>query len=224
MRRRRLVSLAGAGLPVLLGGCLGGNRDASPAPTPPETTDGRTRTSETESVSVTTDDADDSPESRTEPPAYDCEETDRPEPDPPDDEDAIGPATYPDRPESLTDDERMVQYVEAYEAAYRRNSLVAKYWNSLVRFNLSVSETWTYDGPDDAAVVRLQYQYSDEVETRDGVMVGDSPTIFVSYYVDASVVIRAERTGLREDESELRPDDALDPDPWKLGEPLECFE
>lgn len=198
MRRRRLVSLAGGGLPVLLGGCLDGVWEGGgPGLLSSE---------------------------RSEPPEYDCEEADRPEPDPPDDEDAIGPATYPDRPESLTDDERMVQYVEAYEEAYRRNSLVAKYWNSLVRFGMSVSETWTYDDPDDAAVVRLQYRYSEEVETRDGVMVGDSATIFVSYYVDASVVIRAERTGLREDESELRPNDAFDPDPWEQGEPLECFE
>jgi hypothetical protein len=195
-----LLSLTGGTLLPSFGGCFGGD-----VPNPSNAGDSPT-------------------ENRTEPPEYDCKEANRPEPDTPDDDDAIRPATYPGRPGSLNDDERVIEYAKAYEEAYRRNTLVSKYWDQLVRFNVSVSETWTYDGPDDAAVVRLQYRYSEEVETSDGIMVGDSATIFVSYYVDPSVVIRAERTGLRTDESELHPDEALDPDPWKRGEPLECFE
>lgn len=216
MHRRRFLALTGVSLPASLGGCLGNERAEVDTDSPP-TGGTATETTETNGTDVPLG-------TRTDPPEYNCEAADRPEPDAPDDEDAIAPAEYPIRPASLTDDERAVRYVEAYEEAYRRNSLVEQYRNRLVRFGMSVGETWTYDGPNDAAVVRLQYRYSEEVETANGIVVGDSPTIFVSYYVDESVVVRAKRTGLREGESELDPDPALDPDPWKEGEPLECFE
>jgi hypothetical protein len=216
MRRRRFLALTGGSLPASLGGCLGSDGDGV------ETDSSSTRTKATETTG--TDGIENPLDARAEPPAYNCEEATRPEPDAPDDEDAIAPAAYPDRPGSLSDDERAVQYVEAYETAYRRNSLVAQYWNQLVRFSVSVDERWTYDVPTDAAVVRLQYRYSEEVETPNGIVIGDSPSIFVSYYVDESVVVRAERRGRREDESESGSEPALDPDPWREGEPLECFE
>ncbi|USZ67803.1 hypothetical protein NGM10_13840 [Halorussus salilacus] len=145
---------------------------------------------------------------------------DRPDPDPPDEdaEDAVEPTAYPTRPDSLADEDEVAEYVEAYERAYRRNALVEEWGDDLTRQTTSVRDVRTDDAPEGAAVVRVRYTYSETVEQPEGTeMHGDSPTVFASYYVDESVVVRAEDTGPRDDE------DALDPDPWETGEPVECF-
>lgn len=166
---------------------------------------------------------------RTTPPEYDCATADRPEPDELDadssdtestDEDAgaVEPTAYPTRPASLSDDEEAAEYVQAYERAYRRNALVERWGDDLTEQSTWIEGVRTYDAPEGAAVVRVQYTYSETVEESDGTeIIGDSPTVYASYYVDDSVVIRAVDTGLRDDER------ALDPDPWETGEPLECF-
>lgn len=166
-------------------------------------------------------------------PDYDCSSADRPEPDDPrsggsrtdegdagseDEREPVGPKPYPDPPESVPDDESAVEYVTAYEEAYRRNALVERHGSNLVGHGNSVERTWTHDSPDDAAVVRLRYVYYEDVEDSGGTSHGDSPTTYVSYYVDDSMVVRAETEGQLDDEG------ALEPDPWSSGAVLECVE
>ncbi|QLG60648.1 hypothetical protein [Halorarum salinum] len=206
IRRRNL--LTGVGLSGILAGCLGterlaGNDDA-------ETTTEQTGLSR-EGTSF---------EDRDEPPDYDCETADRPEPDAPDTsaEEAVEPTSYPDPLDSFDDDDSTVEYVEAYERAYRRNTLVAEWGARLTQFFVGIEGTKSFSSPGNAALVRIQYHYSETVERSGGTVIGDSPTIFVTYYLDQSVLIRAE--------SSDRPEDlaALDPDPWLAGDPVECFE
>lgn len=206
IRRRDL--LTGIGLSGVLAGCLGterlaGNNDAETPTERIEISEGGT-----------------SFEGRDEPPEYDCETADRPEPDAPDasEEEAVEPLSYPDPLDSFDDDTTTIEYVEAYERAYRRNTLVAEWGAQLIQFSMGIEGTKRFDSPVDAALVRIQYHYSETVEQSDGTVVGDSPTIFVTYYLDQSVVIRAESSDRPEDL------DALDPDPWLAGNPVECFE
>ncbi|KAB1185161.1 MULTISPECIES: hypothetical protein [Haloferax] len=63
----------------------------------------------------------------------------------------------------------------------------------------------TYDAPDGAALVRLQYTNSETVELSSGLAIGDSPRTFVTYYVDDPVVIRAEDECARSDTGTLDP-------------------
>lgn len=202
MRRRALLVLLGASVSPSLGGCLGGM-----------TTSGSARNSSaTERAGTPTVD-------RSEPPTDDCETATQPDPTPPgtDATTAVAPISYPSPPDSPTDPDAVTDYVQAFERAYRRNVLVQQEREDLVRFTFALQETRTYDVPVEAAVVRVQYQYSWTVEEDGRMSIADSPNIFATYYVDRSVVLRAVDSGIRDDP------DALDPDPWQSGHPVACL-
>lgn len=132
-------------------------------------------------------------------------------------EDTVSPLSYPDRPTSYTT-ESVAAFVEEYERAYRRNGLLADHGRSLIAQMSAFHWTHTLAADDDAGVGRAQYAYSESVEQADGVVVGDSPILAVTYYVDDSVVVRAQDTGERENR------DVLEPDPWETGVVLEPTE
>jgi hypothetical protein len=144
----------------------------------------------------------------------DCADADRPEPELPDDApgDAIEPADYPEGPPT---DESPVAYVEAYESAYRRNSIIEGADGHVVGFGASPSGEVT-DRPADGTVVRLRYQYYWEVRRAadESPIHADSPVVVVAYYVDESIVLRAEAEG----------HDADAPDPLAEGRLLACHE
>lgn len=155
---------------------------------------------------------------RQNPPEYDCAVASRPTPSESDDEPRPEKAQYPQRPESLSNDTAVIEYAKRYERAYRWNKEHEQYGDEFIGVGLSVNDVWTHDAPGGAAVVRLRYWYWAGYEQSDGSTPHyDSPTIYVSYYVDDSVVIRAVDEGYQED------DDELDPDPWRSGTPVECF-
>ncbi|MFC6731851.1 MULTISPECIES: hypothetical protein [unclassified Haladaptatus] len=191
-RRRQLLTLTGVGLSGALTACL----DTAPS-----------------DVNTSTE----TPEPSRTPPSYDCGAAYRPEPNPPRAENAVEPKAYPSRPESIENGGGIVEYVTEYEKAYRVNSLLAQYGDRLTNVSIWIDETRTYDAPEQTALVRVQYRYSETVETEDGAVIGDSPRIFVTYYVDQSVVIRAESTGASDDS------ETLHPDPWRGGRTVDCF-
>jgi hypothetical protein len=146
------------------------------------------------------------------PPRYDCDAADRPAPSPPASDDAVEPRSYP----PISNLQDGVDGVVECERTFRRNSLVASEGESLVGFGTSNVDATEHDAPDGANVVRVEYEFYYETEEGDDVEITDSPTITASYYVDDSVVIRAEKRG--------QTDDGLDPDPWTSGEVIECSE
>lgn len=149
------------------------------------------------------------------PPAYDCHAAHRPTPstaDPSEEQ------AYPSPPASLSEEQRVVEFVAAYERAYRRNALRATHGEHLRDVGVSVNDQWVHDASAGSAVVRLRYAYFYTVGRPDETPIhADSPVTYVSYYLDEAVAIRAVDEGLREDES------ALDPDPWDTGSPVACF-
>lgn len=128
-------------------------------------------------------------------------------------DDTVAPIGYPERPESYTD-ESVGAFVESYERAYRRNGLLAEYGGSLIDQGTAVDWVRTLDATTTAGVGQLQYRYSATIDEGEEIVVSDSPTVVATYYVDDSVVARAEATGRRERR------DVLDPDPWEAGEVL----
>lgn len=152
-------------------------------------------------------------------PIYDCDEARRP-PEPSSDDDPPGGIerfVYPDRPESITDDSAVLSYVEDYERAYRLNDIYRKYRDRLGNAALDIRDVRPFEAPEGAAIVRLEYLYSHRVERSRGTEYYDSPTVYVSYYVDESAVVRAAGTGNQEGEAEL------DPNPLDVRSPVECF-
>jgi hypothetical protein len=150
---------------------------------------------------------------------YDCENADRP-PEPSSDDDPPGEDEryiYPQRPESLSDESKVLSYVEAYERAYRLNDVYSQYGADLDHASIFVYDTWTHEAPEGAAIARLKYPYSYGVNRDVGSMEADSPYIYASYYIDEAVVLRASIMGHREEESKLVPD------PMEEGRPMECF-
>lgn len=132
-------------------------------------------------------------------------------------EDTVSPLPYPDKPASYTA-ETVAEFVQSYERAYRRNGLLDEYGRSLIGQTSAFDWTHTLAVADDAGVGRSQYRYSETVERTNGIVIGDSPTHVVAYYVDDAVVVRAERTGRQENR------DVLAPDPWETGVALEPAE
>lgn len=59
--------------------------------------------------------------------------------------------------------------------------------------------------------------FSEEYDTGEEAAHGDSPDIYVTYFIDEAVVIRAAAVGPVEV-------NAFKPIPWEDGEPLECFD
>ena len=151
-----------------------------------------------------------------EPPEPDCDEASRPEPDDPgpDTEDALGPTTYPEKPTSF-DDDTLLEYAEAYERAYRRNTLVEQFGDRLRDYDLIVRDI-RVEEEGEGAVVRIEYTFSETYEDAgsDATLIGDSGKV-VAYYVDESVLVRAETDRSQNDSG---------PDPLAQGTVLECFE
>ncbi|QLG28046.1 hypothetical protein HUG10_10980 [Halorarum halophilum] len=207
MRRRNLLILTGAGFSGILAGCLSTERLAG--------------NDDTETVSEQTDTSAEATsfEDREGPPEYDCDTAERPEPDALDtsDEDAVEPVSYPAPLDSTANQDTVVTYIKEYEQAYRRNESVSRWEAQLDQFSMGFSDTRVYDSPVNAALVRVQYQYGETIEQSGEVVYADSPIIFVTYYVDQSVVIRAESGRTPEDP------DTLYPDPWLEGNPVQCF-
>lgn len=202
--RRALLATLGAAVPAALAGCLAG--------TPGD--DGST------DDTAQTDDStgDGTPRGR---PEVDCTRAARPP------ETAIGDAEtpsdnsrYPERPESLSDESAVETYLTAYERAYRRNALAEQYGDELTTAGVPLGSTQWFDSREGSAVVRVRYQYyyeySSDPETT-AVVHADSATTYATYYLDDRVLVRAEASGMLDDESALRPD------PWG-GEPVECWE
>jgi hypothetical protein len=217
MHRRRVLALVATS--PLLAGCNGvpsGGTPDNPSETPADPLERTTTSRRTESTTPTT--VGDSLLRERDPPADLQTATRPPAAEPPDPtDDTVSPLAYPDRPESYTAG-GVEAFVEAYEGAYRRNSLLGDHGRALIAQGSAFDWTHALAVAEDAGVGRCQYRYSESVERADGVVVGDSPTMVVTYYVDDSVVVRAESTGRRERR------DVLDPDPWETGFVLEPAE
>jgi len=161
--------------------------------------------------------SDDSVLEKRDPPSRDELST---EPRPPAEEPAdatdetVSPRAYPTKPPSY-EDGAVRQFAESYERAYRRNDLLGRRGSALVRQGFSFDWSETIAADEGAGVGRCQYRYDETIDDGDGVIVGDSPTTVVTYYVDDSMLVRAEATG----EADER--DELDPDPWRTGVILE---
>lgn len=215
MRRRHLLTLTGAAL-AASPGCLARNRSGDDSAT---TSGDGGPGSQPEPSTSTTKIPDTPTPDRSEPPAYDCANASRPEPDPPDDEEAVQPVEYPEQPDSLADEEEVFEYVEAYEEAYLQNELVEEYGDGLVEHSLMMEDSRRFEAPDDVWIIRVQYTHGETIEEEtEGLIYADSATISVTYYVDESVVIRAETDEYLEDEDEFKPN------PWERGTLVECFE
>jgi hypothetical protein len=132
-------------------------------------------------------------------------------------DETVSPRAYPTKPPSYGDDATR-QFVESYERAYRRNDLLGRRGSALVTQGFSFDWSETIAADEEAGVGRCQYRYDETTEDGDGVIVGDSPTTVVTYYVDDSMLVRTEATG----EADER--DELDPDPWRTGVILEPAE
>ncbi|WP_262174638.1 hypothetical protein [Haloarcula laminariae] len=150
-------------------------------------------------------------------PVYDCEDANRPPKPPTSEEPVDGRYTYPQRPESLSDESVVLPYIEAYERAFRLNDLYSQYSANLIHASIIIYDTWTYEAPKGAAIARLKYTYGYGYAQGDRQVEADSPTIYASYYIDEAVVHRRVIRGHQEDESKLVPD------PTEGGLPVECF-
>jgi hypothetical protein len=214
--RRRLVKALGiSGAVLSTAGCLalgGTASDATPADTD----------TQTETPAATAGWAANIPET---PPEVSCGAVSRPTAEPVDRAGALAPREYPGPPPSDPAGEAAVEYVTAFERAYQQNAEIAATTDVgsegerdsyLTRFDMTVRDSWVAAGPGESAVVRLEFVGSGAVHP--GVEF-DYVTQYVTYYVDATRVVRAGAT-----RRGFEGADALDPDPWADGEPVGCFE
>lgn len=125
-------------------------------------------------------------------------------------EETVAPIPYPDKPSSYNP-ETLEDFIESYERAYRRNDLLRAHGGKLISQGFDFDWTRTLAISDGVGVGRTQYRFNEAVKENDGIVIGDSATHVVTYYVDESVVVRAETTGRREHR------DVLVPDPWESG-------
>ena len=122
----------------------------------------------------------------------------------------VSPLPYPEKPTSYTE-KTATTFITQYERGYRRNRLLKEDGKQLVAQGFSFDFTTIVDCNDSACVGRTQYQFTATRETADSLIVEDSGTILVAYYVSDSMVVRAEadrastQTGV------------LSPDPWETG-------
>ncbi|WP_232686933.1 hypothetical protein [Halobacterium zhouii] len=129
------------------------------------------------------------------------------------------PLDYPAKPASYTE-QSAASFVEQYERAYRRNTLLERRGGELVSHDSDFAFTTPLAVSSEACVVRTQYRYT-TIEKEAGSeqrTAGHSPWMLVTCYVDDSLVVRAERDGDRDEKNVLRPD------PWKTGTILEPAE
>lgn len=210
MKRRRMLALVATS--PLVAGCSELGQSERPETTTTRATDDASTTSARPDSTVATTVSDALLAERNPPSDATLRVESRPAPEPPPDstEDTVSPLAYPDRPASYTE-QAVGSFVAAFERAYRRNALLAENGGDLIAQSLWPAWTNVLATGDSAAVARTQYQYSASVEDGDRVVVSDSASHLVSYYVDASVVVRAAATAQREQEN------ALVPDPWQRG-------
>ncbi|WP_226004963.1 hypothetical protein [Natrinema salinisoli] len=169
------------------------------------------------------------------PDRYDCSDVDRPEPDPPADEDALEPRPYPERPsETRLEETNEVsdrvpasvplygtdRYVIDFERAYRRNAFVAQYGPIARRFEFrnTASRTVPIDSAADGAALLVVILYDVTTGTRQAM--GGSRNewdVRVTYYVDENVVLRARYDGVAEELT-------FDPDPRRQGDLVACVD
>ncbi len=204
MKRRRALLASSSCLVSLVSGCLGGSSESA-----------------TETLSGTPNEAENDTSTQTVPetPVADCDMVYRPS-SPSQETDLPGEDEryiYPQRPESLSEASAVISYVSAYERAYRMNDLYSQHGTDLEHASLSIDDSWTYEAPNGAAIVRLKCTYGYVANRGGSRFTGDSPTIYVSYYISETVVLRAVERGYQEDESNLVPD------PIEQGRPVECF-
>lgn len=191
MKRRRFLLKA----TVAMGGLAGCTATGGESPTGTETPIG------TPTASPST------PER--EPP--DCVNPDRPEPE--NGSGNIEPAAYPEAPPAFDQIEAMADFIVAYEEAYRTNALLEKYGRELREVHLGIGEPRFFDSTPESTIARVKYTYGFDTNE----LVADSPTTYASYYIDDSVLSRAEQEGVLDDESILKPDPLTD------GNVLQCF-
>jgi hypothetical protein len=96
--------------------------------------------------------------------------------------------------------------------------LLGRWGSRLIAQACHFDWTVTLETDGRAGLGRCQYTYNETYESSDGLVTGDSPTTVVTYYVDESLIARAEKTGAANER------DALDPDPWESGVVLEPSE
>ncbi|WP_276252367.1 hypothetical protein [Haloarcula rara] len=108
----------------------------------------------------------------------------------------------------------MADYIAAYESAYRTNWLLEEHGSELTDIYFGVGEPTYFESPPASVIGRLRYSYGFETDS----VVADSSTIYASYYVDNTLIVRAERRGRLRDES------VLQPNPLDSGHVLECFD
>lgn len=151
-------------------------------------------------------------------PPVSCDNVSRPTP-PEQSDGAVQPREYPGPPPDSLDDESATEYVERFETSYRQNHEIEAR-DQLHEFSGGTVESWTFEAPPDGAVVRLETVYGGTVQSENGEQVHyDSASVFVTYYVDPKRVVRAEATSVTNVDI-----DSLDPDPWKSGQPVACFQ
>lgn len=212
MRRRRLLALIATS--PFFAGCNGlssSEEPDEPSRTSREPTDQATTTSSGESETPTT--VSDGILRERDPPSSDNLSTaDRPSATEPPNatQDTVPPLSYPDKPASYNT-ETVADFVEDYESAYRRNSLLQEHKSELIAQGTSVHWTGTLATAEEAGIGRMQYAYSASYEDGEQVVVEDSAIHLVTYYVDESVVVRAGITDQAEHRGVLRPD------PWIRG-------
>ncbi|WP_459881877.1 hypothetical protein [Halorubrum gandharaense] len=122
----------------------------------------------------------------------------------------VSPKQYPNKPTSY-DPDSIEKFVETHERAYRRNDLLNRFGGDLVSHSSHWDWTVTLETTESAGVGRCQYKYSETQREHGEEIIGDSPNIVVTYYVDDSMVVRAEDTG------EASNRDELQPNPWESG-------
>ena len=214
-RRRLLKTLGISGVIASSAGCLGLGETASNG-TPADTD------TQTETPTADVGWRSEIPET---PPDVSCAAVSRPMPEPVDREGALAPREYPGRPPSDLTGETAVEYVTAFDRAYRQNQEMRANSDAatdgerdsyLTRFDITVQDSWVAASPADSVVVRLAYLGSG---TEHNGSEFDYVTQYVTYYVDPTRVVRARTTQYDFDGA-----DALDPDPWTDGEPVACFE
>ncbi|MGQ3412702.1 hypothetical protein ACT4ML_10640 [Natrinema sp. LN54] len=165
---------------------------------------------------------------------YECSDVDRPDPEPPADEDALEPQEYPSPPwETSTDADGdpsddtpssivygASRYVTAFERAYRRNAFLDRYQSAARTVDLHRTAYRTApidsDATGDAVLVAIQYNMAMATRPAD-VAPRDEWGVRVTYYIDERVVLRARYNGVAEGL-------AFDPDPRTRGELVACFD
>lgn len=216
MNRRDLLTASGAVVPVGISGCIDefetAERNVSEDG---ETEDGKTEDGEPEKTASN----DGVTESRVRysksSPAELPTEARPPAEKPPDAaQDTVSPRDYPAKPTEYTD-QSIQTFVESHERAYRRNGLLARWGSAVVSQGFEFDWTVTLNTNEGAGIGRCQYRYNWTTKEGDDYTVGDSATIVVTYYVDDSMIVRAEDTGRVERRHELAPD------PWESGVILE---